>query len=213
MKSREAERLAMVEQHLAARDISDPRLLDAFRTVPRERFVPPSFASSAYEDRALPIAAGQTISQPYMVAFMLNALELTGEERVLEIGTGSGYAAAILSQVAREVISIERVPSLATAARLRIGKLGITNVRVLDGDGTLGCAAEAPFDAIVVAAAAESIPQVLVSQLRIGGRLVLPVRHDPDLQMLKLVTRVREDAVEEKDLGLCAFVPLIPGPA
>jgi protein-L-isoaspartate(D-aspartate) O-methyltransferase len=183
------ERASMVDLQIAGRGISDPRVLDAFRVVPREGFLPPDLGEFAYRDTPLPIGAGQTISQPYIVAVTIEALGLRGTERVLEIGTGSGYAAAVLSRLAREVFTVERVEPLANEARERLARLGYRNVRVLCGDGTLGWPEHAPYDAIAVAAGGPEIPKALLSQLSPNGRLVIPVGSDESSQVLVLVVR------------------------
>jgi protein-L-isoaspartate(D-aspartate) O-methyltransferase len=197
-----------IAEQLVARGISDTRVLDAMRRVRRGVFVPLESQRAAYADRALPIGGGQTISQPYMVASMTESLRLTGSERVLDVGTGSGYQAAVLAELAREVITIERRPELAEAARATLASLGYTNVTVLIGDGTLGSPAHAPFDAILVAAAAPRVPAALLGQLTAdGGRLVIPVGPS-DEQTIHIVTR-RGDRFEDV-LGIgCVFVPLI----
>ena len=200
----------MVEQQIAARGIDDPRLLDAFRTVPREMFVAPEYRASAYSDGPLPIGAGQTISQPYIVALMIAAAEVGREDHVLEVGAGSGYAAAILGNVAREVIAIERHPILAAEARERIEALGLANVTIVDADGTQGWPRAAPFDAILVAAATDRVPQPLLDQLRNpGGRLVIPVGGQGWGQSLVKIVRKGAEEYEPTDLGGVRFVPLI----
>lgn len=202
-------RAHMVERHLAARGLTDPRLLSAFVDVAREEFLPATLTEFAYEDTALPIAAGQTISQPYIVALTVDALKLEGHERVLEVGTGSGYAAAVLSRMAREVYTIERVAALAKEARERLKRLGYDNVHVLHGDGTLGCSEHAPFDAIAVAAGGPDIPQSLLSQLTMGGRLVIPFGPNESGQVLTRVTREGADKYHHEPLADVRFVPLI----
>jgi len=204
-----AEREAMVERQLKARGISDPRLLDAFRTVPRERFVPAEAMASAYQDSPLPIAAGQTISQPYIVAAMIAAAETGPEDRVLEVGAGSGYAAAVLGRLAGEVISVERHSELAAAARERLAALGCDNVRIVEGDGSAGWPDDAPFDSILVAASGSHVPQALLEQLRTGGVLVMPVGEPDAVQRLVKVIRSDEDEYEQEELGSVRFVPLI----
>ena len=199
----------MVEKQIASRGVVDPRVLDAMRTVPREAFVPASAAEFAYEDMPLAIEEGQTISQPYVVALMAEALQLTPRDRVLEIGAGSGYAAAVLSRVAAEVYAMERRAVLAELARRRIRELGYYNVHILHGDGTLGCAEHAPYDAIVVAAGGPSVPEALRAQIVIGGRLVIPVGATPQEQELVRVTRTGENEYEQEGLGDVRFVPLI----
>jgi protein-L-isoaspartate(D-aspartate) O-methyltransferase len=190
-------------------EIQDERVLAAFAKVPRERFVEPELQPYAYDDRALPIAHGQTISQPLMVAIMTQALKLTGDEKVLEIGTGSGYQAAILSLLAREVLTVERIPELTETARARLLALGYHNVRVEQAHEALGWPEGAPYDAIIVTAGAPSVPQSLVDQLAEGGRLVAPVG-DRRLQQLVRVTKAPHGVTLER-LGECRFVPLIGG--
>ena len=201
-------RAEMVEEQLARRGIRNPAVLDAFRSVPREAFMPEELAEFAYDDTPLPIGEGQTISQPYIVALTLEALELRGGERVLDVGTGSGYAAAVVSRIAGEVYSIERVESLATAARDRLERLGYSNVHVICGDGSRGWPEHAPYDAIAVAAAGPKIPDALLQQLAIGGRLVMPVGPD-ESQTLVRVTRQGEDDFRQEDITSVQFVPLI----
>lgn len=201
-------RKEMVERQLAARGVWDPRVLDAMGTVPREAFVPERLAEFAYDDTPLPIAEAQTISQPYVVALMAEALELGPGDRVLEIGAGSGYAAAVLSRLAREVWTIERHETLAREARARMERLGYRNVHVRQGDGTLGWPAHAPYDAVVVAAGGPEVPPALLEQLAEGGRLVMPIGPDPRTQSLVRVRR-RDGRFEREDLGGVRFVPLI----
>lgn len=202
------EREAMVRHQIASRGIADRRLLAALRAVPRHCFVPPEIQRRAYEDRPLEIGSGQTISQPYMVAKMTELLKLTPQSRVLEIGTGSGYQAAVLAELVAEIISVERFPELAETARERLDALEYGNVTVVVGDGTLGWLELAPYDGIVVTAAAPAIPQALQSQLALGGRLVCPVG-SRDLQQLKIVTRDAEDHFTEHESIRCMFVPLV----
>jgi protein-L-isoaspartate(D-aspartate) O-methyltransferase len=196
-----------IDDQLVARGIRDARVLDAMRRVPRDAFVPETARVDAYADRALAIGGGQTISQPYMVAVMSEALRLTGSERVLDVGTGSGYQAAVLAELAREVVTIERVPALADTARARLASLGYTNVDVCVGDGTIGVADRAPFDGILVAAGAPRMPAALKAQLASGGRLVIPIG-PPDHQWLTIVTREGERFTETASIG-CVFVPLV----
>lgn len=199
----------MVEAQIISRGISDEMTLAAMRTVPRERFVPEDLAALAYRDSPLPIEDGQTISQPFIVALMTEALELGPRDRVLEVGAGSGYAAAVLSRVAAEVYTIERHQRLASLAQQRAEELGYDNISVLCGDGSLGWPAHAPFDAIVVAASDEEIPSSLLEQLKIGGRLVMPVGRRPGGQDLVRVRRLSEHDYESESLGAVQFVPLI----
>lgn len=200
----------MVEEQLVRRGIDQDEVLEAMRQVPREEFVPPKYTVTAYSDRPLPIGEGQTISQPYMVAMMIEALELQPEDKVLEIGTGSGYAAAVLSRIARQVYTVERHRSLAEQARERFAALGYDNIHVRHADGTRGWVEEAPFDAIVAAAAGPSIPDSLKGQLAAGGRLVIPVGQRLGAQALMRVTREDTDGeFKEENLGAVRFVPLI----
>jgi protein-L-isoaspartate(D-aspartate) O-methyltransferase len=202
-------RLQMVERQLRSRDIRDERVLRAMNTVPRHLFVPPVLQSHAYEDGPLPIGEEQTISQPYIVAFMSESLLLTGTETVLEVGTGSGYQAAVLSHLAKKVYSIEIIPQLAESARERLHRLGYVNVTVIVGDGNLGWPSAAPYEAIMVTAVAPRIPQALVDQLAEGGRLVLPVGVGDEQHLLRL--RKVEGSVVQEDLGRVQFVPLVGG--
>lgn len=199
----------MVDAHLARRGIANPKLLEAFRFVPREDFISEDLAEFAYDDTPLPIGQGQTISQPYIVALTIEALGLQGGERVLEVGTGSGYAAAVLSRVAREVYTIERVTSLAESARERLSRLGFSNVLVTSGDGSLGWPEHAPYDAIAVAAGGPKAPPALLSQLAVGGRLVIPVGNDDASQVLVRITRDSETDYRTEPLTDVRFVPLI----
>lgn len=199
----------MVELQLVRRGISQPRLLDAFRAVPREEFVPPELGEFAYSDAALPIAEGQTISQPYIVALTIEALQIQGHERALEVGTGSGYAAAILGKLAREVFTVERLEPLAMAARERLSRLGHANVHVQHGDGTLGWAEHAPYDVIAVAAGGPEVPQALLEQLAPGGRLVIPIGDDDSGQVLTRVTREGSAEFRREPILDVRFVPLI----
>ncbi|HKV08141.1 MAG TPA: protein-L-isoaspartate(D-aspartate) O-methyltransferase [Thermoanaerobaculia bacterium] len=208
MRDFESRRQEMVSSQIARRGVRDRWVLDALRTVPRERFVPERLAEFAYEDTPLPIANEQTISQPYVVALMAEALELTPRDRVLEIGAGSGYAAAVLGRIAREVWAVERHESLACEAAERLAALGYGNVHVVWGDGTLGWPEHAPYDAIVVAAGGPEVPPALLDQLAPGGRLVIPVGPDPRTQSL-LCVRHTEQGVVREDLGAVRFVPLI----
>jgi protein-L-isoaspartate(D-aspartate) O-methyltransferase len=199
----------MVVQQLERRGIRDPRVLEAMEWVPREEFVPHDLRDLAYEDRALPIGLEQTISQPFTVAFMCEAARLAAGDKVLEIGTGSGYGAAVLSLLAREVHTIERLESLHHAARERLQRLGYTNVRVYLDDGTAGLPQEAPFDAILVTAGAGSVPAAYQEQLAEGGRLLIPLG-PPSFQQMVRLTR-RGINLDHEDLGSFGFVPLVSG--
>jgi protein-L-isoaspartate(D-aspartate) O-methyltransferase len=197
----------MVDSQLISRGISDPRVLDAMLRVPRHEFVAASNRAQAYEDHPLPIGDGQTISQPYVVALMLESLHVTATDTVLEVGTGSGYATTLLSELAANVFSIERHASLAENARAVLASLGYTNVRVFTGDGTLGLPDYAPFDAILVSAASFDIPPALLAQLREAGRLIIPVG-PPDSQQLHLIRIINGQPVVSL-LDAVRFVPLI----
>ncbi len=201
------QREMMVRHQLRARGIRDAGLLDAMGSVPRHLFVPPEYADQAYADGPLPIGSGQTISQPFMVAWMTEMLALTGQEKVLEVGTGSGYQAAILSLLAEKVFSVERSPELAAQARERLYRLAYLNVEVIEGDGSEGYPQEAPYDGVIVTAGAPEIPPPLMEQLADGGRFVIPVGGS-GMQMLVLVRRQGEEFTS-LDLGGCAFVPLV----
>jgi protein-L-isoaspartate(D-aspartate) O-methyltransferase len=209
MSDFERARERMVSDQIAARGIRDERVLQAFRAVPREKFVQRGFEEFAYEDGALPIAANQTISQPYIVALMVAAARIKPTDRVLEVGTGSGYAMAILSQLAARVYGIERHTTLLVGARRRLEELGYDNVELREGDGTRGWPESQPFDAILVAASAPEVPATLLSQLTVGGRLIIPVGRHRFRQTLRRVTRRGELEYEQDDLGGVAFVPLI----
>ncbi len=198
----------MVEVDLAGRDIADPQVLAALERVPRHLFVDDAHDRQAYDDRALPIGRGQTISQPYIVAFTAQALSVAPGDRVLEVGTGSGYAAAVLAELGATVVTVERDPSLASTARSRLDALGYSRVEVIQADGSRGCPDRAPFDAISVAAAAPSVPEPLVAQLQISGRLVVPVGGRRSDQRLVRVVRTGE-GTEVEDLLPVAFVPLV----
>ena len=202
-------RAAMVERQLRARGIGDERLLAAFADVPRERFVAPELAPHAYSDGPLPIGHGQTISQPYIVALMIEAAAIAPSDKVLEVGAGSGYAAAILGRLARSVIAVERLTALADEARRRLAALGFDTIRVVEGDGTLGYPEEAPFDAILAAASGRDVPESLVAQLAPGGRLVMPLGAPGAIQHLIVVTRDEDGSLRRQDLGAVRFVPLI----
>jgi len=202
-------REAMVERQIAARGIRDPAILEAFREVPREAFVSPDFARAAYDDHPLPIEAGQTISQPYIVALMIEAAAIGPEDKVLEVGAGSGYAAAVMSRIAREVVAIERQHELVEVARERLERLGYDNVLIVEGDGTRGCPGEAPFDAILAAASGSHVPSPLVEQLAPGGRLVMPIGEPNWVQELVKVTKHPDGTTSQEKLGGVRFVPLI----
>jgi len=203
-------RAAMVERQLRRRGISDAAILAAFAEVPRETFVPEGMEEFAYDDGPLPIGSGQTISQPYIVACMIDAAEVTAGTRVLEVGAGSGYAAAVLSRIAAEVIAIERHERLASEARDRIAALGYANCRIVTGDGMAGLPEEAPFDAILVAARGEEVPEALKRQLAVGGRLVIPVGGE-DVQQLRCIARSSEEEWTSHDIAAVRFVPLLKG--
>jgi protein-L-isoaspartate(D-aspartate) O-methyltransferase len=201
------ERMEMVERQIAARGVHDPRVLEAMRQIPRHQFVPEEYKNASYEDRPLPIGKGQTISQPYIVAVMTELLELQPEDQVLEIGTGSGYQAALLSRLAARVITLERLPGIAEQARNTLLNLEISNVEVVVADGTLGWPQEAPYNAILVTASTPEIPPPLLNQLAEGGRLVAPVGGQGYQELIKVVKR--EGKVEKTYHGGVVFVPLI----
>jgi protein-L-isoaspartate(D-aspartate) O-methyltransferase len=201
-----ARRERMVEEQIVARGVRDPRVLAALRAIPRHRFVPASMAGAAYDDSPLPIGFGQTISQPYIVAYMSEALAIEPHHRVLEIGTGSGYQAAVLARLAREVYSVEIVAELAAQARATLEAMRIDNVRVLTGDGYQGWAEHAPFDRVMVTAAPPDMPKALVDQLAVGGRLIAPVGEDD--QWIRVVTKLPDRIVEEKTIPV-RFVPMV----
>ena len=201
-------RRAMVDEQLIPRDISDPLVLEAFRNVPRHEFVPQDLWQSAYNDYPLPIGENQTISQPFMVALMTQYLKLKGSEKILEVGTGSGYQAAILGSLAKEVYSIERFKGLADRAKKVFDLLGYGNVHIKVGDGTLGWSENAPYDGIIVTAFAPSIPESLVKQLKDGGRLIIPLDRGGFGQVLTLVERVVNSS-RTSDICGCMFVPLV----
>ena len=209
MTNLEEQRRCMIAEQIAARGIVAQAVLTAMQAVPREAFVPESAAEFAYEDTPLPIEEDQTISQPYIVALMADALELSPQDRVLEVGAGSGYAAAVVSRIASEVYAIERHERLAGLAARRMRDLGFDNVQIIHGDGTLGWPAHAPYDAILVSAGGPTVPDALRAQLAIGGRLVIPVGTTPRLQELVRVTRKGESEYREENLGPVQFVPLI----
>jgi len=199
----------MVETQIAARGVRDPWVLHAMRTVPREAFVPASMRESAYDDEPLPIGEGQTISQPYVVAVMTEAVRPKPGDRVLEIGTGSGYAAAVLATIVSEVYTVERLVRLADSARRCLADAGYRNVHVLHGDGSLGWPEHAPYNAVVVTAGGPRVPEALLDQLAIGGRLIMPVGSLQRFQRLVRVVRPAADTYDYEDLEEVAFVPLI----
>lgn len=203
------QRSAMVEHQIRARGVRDRLVIKAMNAVPREAFVPQNMKEYAYEDSPLPIGDGQTISQPYIVAYMIAALGLTGGERVLEIGTGSGYAAAVLGEIASEVYTVERIKALADHAKLTLEALGYHQVHVRCGDGTLGWPQHAPYDAIIVAAGGPKLPRSLQLQLKIGGRMVIPVGNDSVTQELVRVTRESPTHFRYEAIADVRFVPLI----
>ena len=209
MADLDAERERMVARQIAARGISGRRLLDAMREVPRHSFVSDELARLAYDDSPLPIEADQTISQPYIVALMIEAAEVAPGDRVLEIGAGSGYAAAVMGRIAREVIAIERHGELAELAAARMRRLGYDNVRIIHGDGSKGWPDAAPYEAILASASGSHVPDILKRQLAIGGILVMPVGEPSAVQNLVKVRRLGEEDFESEDLGAVRFVPLI----
>ncbi|HTT57050.1 MAG TPA: protein-L-isoaspartate(D-aspartate) O-methyltransferase [Opitutaceae bacterium] len=199
-----------MKRHLRLEEVSNPAVLRAMHTVRREEFVSAALRSAAYDDRALPIPCGQTISQPAVVAYMTEQLRLERTDRVLEVGTGSGYQAAVLAEVVSRVYTIERIPALAEAAGARLARLGYRNVEVRTGDGTRGWPEAAPFDAIMVTAAAADIPPALVAQLAVGGRLIMPVGDPEGAQVLMLVERPPRGELVWRELWPVRFVPLLP---
>lgn len=201
-------RNAMVEEQLIPRGISDKRVLETFRKVPRHEFVGKDFMQSAYNDYPLPIGENQTISQPYMVALMTESLNLKGAEKILEIGTGSGYQAAILAELVKEVYTVERFQELADTAKKAFDKIGYKNIKIKVGDGTLGWEEFAPYDCIIVTAGAPGIPETLLKQLKDGGRLLIPIGSDGFGQILTLVENLGK-AVRTSEICGCMFVPLI----
>ena len=204
-----AQRLQMVDAQLRARGIADERVLDAMARVPRHEFVAERYRDQAYEDYPLPIGEGQTISQPFIVALMLEMLEFAATDKVLEVGTGSGYVTALLCNLAARVVSVERHAALADSARTKLEGLGYKNARVMVGDGCNGYAPEAPYNAILVSAAASAVPSVLLAQLAEGGRMVIPVG-SAESQQLQLI-RMRNGVPQTTFCELCRFVPLVPG--
>ena len=201
-----SERTRMVEEHIRARGIRNPAVLEAMDRVPRHRFVRPGDQDLAYADQPLPIGSGQTISQPYIVAYMTEAADISRDEKVLEIGTGSGYQAAILAEVAREVYTIEIVPELAARAQAVLRELGYSNVHARTGDGYAGWPEQAPFDAIVVTAAPDHVPQPLIDQLAVNGRMVIPV--GTGYQEIRVITRTPGGVIQESTIPV-RFVPLV----
>ena len=204
-----AEREAMVERQLRSRGISDTAILDAFLAVPRQCFVGPEIEHLAYGDHPLPIQSGQTISQPYIVALMIQAAEIRADDRVLEVGAGSGYAAAIISRIAGRVISIECRHDLVEPARERMARLGYYNVEIVEGDGTKGCPEFAPYDAILAAASGSHVPESLIEQLKPGGRIVMPLGGPGSAQTLVKLVKREDGSIQQSDLGGVRFVPLI----
>lgn len=203
------EREAMVERHLKRRGIIEQAIIDAFLAVQREEFVAPEHAHLAYGDHPLPIEAGQTISQPYIVALMIEAAGIKPGDRVLEVGAGSGYAAAVIGRIADRVIAIERQHDLVELAAQRLERLGYPNVTIVEGDGTKGLPDEAPFDAILIAASGSHVPRALVNQLAPGGRLVMPIGDPGAAQELIKVTKAADGTLKQEGLGGVRFVPLI----
>ena len=203
-----AEREAMVERQLKRRGITEPDILEAFREVPREAFISDDHAHLAYGDHPLPIEAGQTISQPYIVALMIQAAAIKRGDTVLEVGAGSGYAAAVISRIADKVIGIERQHDLIEVARERLRRLRYDNVEIVEGDGTRGCPDKAPFDAILAAASGSHVPKALVAQLAPGGRIVMPIGDPRSVQELIKVTK-QDGILKQENLGGVRFVPLI----
>jgi protein-L-isoaspartate(D-aspartate) O-methyltransferase len=209
MMTFQQQRTQMVDDQVAARGVTDQAILQAMRLVPREEFVPEHVRRSAYVDAPVPIEGGQTISQPFVVALMLDALELKGEDRALEIGSGSGYAAAVLSRIVAEVFAVERLQVLVDVSRERVRRLGYENIEFLHADGTLGWPGHAPYDAILVSAGGPCVPRSLLRQLKPRGRLVMPVGRNMYCQELVRVRRVEEDRYEREPLGGVQFVPLV----
>ncbi|MDD5255188.1 MAG: protein-L-isoaspartate(D-aspartate) O-methyltransferase [Candidatus Omnitrophica bacterium] len=198
----------MVEEQIRSRGITDARVIDALRKVKRHAFIPEALINSAYEDHPVPIGEGQTISQPYIVALMSESLRLTGNEKVLEVGTGSGYQAAVLAELAKEVYSIERIASLQTRAESLLAELGYRTVHLKSGDGTLGWPQEAPFERIIITAAAAKVPPALIEQLAEGGLLIAPIGEDRLSQILTLIEKKGATLISTPVCG-CVFVPLI----
>ncbi|SRR6266496_1504694 len=209
MTDTSSEREAMVERHLKRRGITEQEIVDAFLTVPREAFVSPEYTNLAYGDHPLPIEAGQTISQPYIVALMIQAAGIKPGDKVLEVGAGSGYAAAVISRIAGTVVAIERQHDLIALARRRLERLGYDNVEIVEGDGTRGCPEHAPFDAILAAASGSHVPKPWIEQLADGGRIVMPVGEPSWVQELIKVTKAPNGKLIQENLGGVRFVPLI----
>ena len=203
------EREAMVDRQLRRRGIGEAEILDAFRAVPREAFISDEYAHLAYGDHPLPIEAGQTISQPYIVALMIEAAGIEPGDKVLEVGSGSGYAAAVIGRIAAHVVGIERQHDLVVISRERLRRLGYDNVQIIEGDGTKGAPDEAPFDAILAAASGSHVPKPLIDQLAPGGCLVMPVGEPGWVQKLVKVTKAADGSLRQSDLGGVRFVPLI----
>jgi protein-L-isoaspartate(D-aspartate) O-methyltransferase len=204
-----AEREAMVERQLRRRGITEKNILDAFLAVPREEFISSDYAHLAYGDHPLPIEANQTISQPYIVALMIQAAAIKPGDKVLEVGAGSGYAAAVISRIAAKVIAIERQHDLVGVATERLKRLGYDNVEIVEGDGTRGCPDHAPFDAILAAASGSHVPEPLLAQLAPGGRIVMPIGSPGWVQELVKVTKQEDGVLKQENLGGVRFVPLI----
>ena len=202
-----AERERMIDRTIARRGLDGPALIAAFRAVPREAFIGGTYQAYAYADAPLPIESGQTISQPYIVALTIDAAAIGPRDKVLEIGAGSGYAAAVIGQIAGEVVAIERHHELVELARERMRRLGYHNVRIVEGDGTRGCPAEAPFEAIVAAASGSHVPSVLLDQLKPGGRIVMPIGEPQAVQSLIKLTKHADGTTTREDLGAVRFVP------
>ena len=202
-------RETMIARHILGRGIHDPAILGAFRQVPREEFVAEVHRPAAYDDHPLPIEAGQTISQPYIVALMIEAAAIRPRDTVLEVGAGSGYAAAVMSRIAGRVVAIERHHELVEIARRRMERLGYDNVEIVEGDGTRGWPGAAPYDAIVAAASGSHLPETLIAQLAPGGRLVMPVGEPGWVQQLVKVTKQDDGILRQENLGAVRFVPLI----
>ena len=199
----------MIDRQIAARGLDNPALLAAFRDVPREEFVSPEYAEHAYQDSPLPIESGQTISQPYIVALTIEAAGIKAGDKVLEVGAGSGYAAAVIGRIAGRVVAVERHHRLVELAEERMQRLGFDNVRIVEGDGTLGWPEEAPFDAIVAAASGSHVPKSWLEQLKPGGRIVMPIGDPGSSQSLIKVTKREDGSLEQVDLGGVRFVPLV----